>query len=214
MCVIRVKKNKGDIHMTLIVGLTGGIASGKSTVSSMFQELHIPVVDADQLSREVVKPGEEAYEKIVSHFGTTILKKDKTLNRKKLGAIVFADENKRKRLNQIVHPAIRQRMLQQRDAYVRDNYPCVVLDIPLLFENKLMHYVDKIIVVYVDEDIQLQRLISRDGFSETEAKQRVNSQLPLKDKVLLADAVIDNNGTIRQSFSQLKMILASWNITV
>src|SRR5699024_7662062 len=182
---------KRRLHMTLIIGLTGGIASGKSTVSSMFNDFNIPVIDADQIARDVVRPGEEAYEKIIAQFGSNIVRPDRTLDRKKLGSIVFADNKRRQQLNNIVHPAIRQKMLQQRDEYVRDGKSSVVLDIPLLFESKLMHYVDKIIVVYVDENIQLKRLIDRDKLTDQEAKQRINSQLPLKEKVEQADATID-----------------------
>ncbi|HLR74527.1 MAG TPA: dephospho-CoA kinase [Virgibacillus sp.] len=200
--------------MTLIIGLTGGIASGKSTVSSMFNDFNIPVIDADQIARDVVRPGEEAYEKIIAQFGSNIVRPDRTLDRKKLGSIVFADNKRRQQLNNIVHPAIRQKMLQQRDEYVRDGKSSVVLDIPLLFESKLMHYVDKIIVVYVDENIQLKRLIDRDKLTDQEAKQRINSQLPLKEKVEQADATIDNNGTIKQTAAQLKEILTSWSVKV
>src|SRR5690625_149075 len=103
--------------MALIIGLTGGISSGKSTVSTMFSTLHIPVIDADKVSREVVEPGKSAYHEIRRVFGQEIFKEDQTLNRKKLGAIIFADEEKRKQLNAIVHPAVRKEMLQQRDHY-------------------------------------------------------------------------------------------------
>lgn len=198
--------------MTLVIGLTGGIASGKSTVANMFEELNIPVIDADQIAREVVMPKEETYNKIVEFFGESILQEDRTLNRKKLGAIVFADETKRKQLNELIHPAIRKRMLKRRDKYIEKNVPCVVLDIPLLYENKLTHFVEKIIVVYVDEKTQLKRLMNRDHLSEKEAKQRINAQLPLKDKVKLADATIDNRGSIEASKSQLINILKTWNI--
>lgn len=200
--------------MTLIIGLTGGIASGKSTVSTMFSDLNIPVIDADQLARDVVQPGKKAYEKIVSHFGREIVQQDQTLDRQKLGSIVFANDEKRQELNHIIHPAIRKQMVKQRDDYVRSKEPCVVLDIPLLFESQLMHYVHKIIVVYVDEDVQLKRLIKRDGFTQEEASQRIQSQLPLKEKAQKADAIIDNNGTIEQSATQLKQILSRWHVNV
>ncbi|PAV30409.1 dephospho-CoA kinase [Virgibacillus profundi] len=197
--------------MTLVIGLTGSIASGKSTVSLMFDDFKIPVVDADKISREVVNPGEQAYESIINTFGREILLEDNTLDRKKLGAIIFADDNKRKLLNEIVHPAVRENMLKQRDAYVNAEANCVVLDIPLLFESKLSHFVDKIVVVYVDEEVQLDRLMKRDGYSEEEAKQRIKSQISVKEKAQLADAVIDNNGTKNESYEQLKALLKEWN---
>lgn len=196
--------------MSLIIGLTGSIASGKSTVSSMLAELNIPIVDADKIAREVVHPGEEAYSTVVRVFGAEILKSDQTLDRKKLGAIIFADEKKRDQLNNIIHPAIRKKMLEQRDAYVKFGEKCVVLDIPLLFESKLTHYIEKIIVVSVDEEVQLERLMSRDKYTQEEAQQRIKSQIPVRDKAKLADAVIDNNGTPEETYEQLIKLLKSW----
>ena len=198
--------------MALIIGLTGGISSGKSTVSTMFSTLHIPVIDADKVSREVVEPGKSAYHEIRRVFGQEIFKKDQTLNRKKLGAIIFADEEKRKQLNAIVHPAVRKEMLQQRDHYVEQGEKCVVLDIPLLFEGNLTSMVDKTIVVAVGEDVQLQRLMARDQLTIMEAKQRIKSQMPIREKVDLADAVINNNGSKIDSEKQSMMILKEWNI--
>lgn len=198
--------------MALIIGLTGGIASGKSTISAMFKEMNIPVVDADLIARQVVEPGEKAYTDIVQLFGKDILQNDDTLNRKKLGGIVFSDEEKRMQLNKIVHPAIRKRMLNEKDHYVAEGANCVVLDIPLLFESQLTHMVDKTIVVYVDYEIQLERLMKRDQFTEEEANQRIQSQMPLKDKARKADAVIHNNGTIEQANEQLITLLVKWNV--
>lgn len=196
--------------MALIIGLTGSIASGKSTVSSMIKTLHIPVVDADKLARDVVEPGEEAYLEVIHAFGEEILLEDRTIDRKKLGEIIFSHADKREQLNGIVHPAIRKAMLRQRDEYVQDGAKCVVLDIPLLFESKLTHFVDKTIVVYVEESVQLERLMSRDGYSEVEANQRIKSQLSMNKKARLADAVIDNNGSIKETDVQLKQLLMEW----
>lgn len=198
--------------MSLVIGLTGGIASGKSTVSAMFEQLNIPVIDADKIAREVVLPGEETYHQIVETFGDTILLEDGTLNRQKLGAIIFANEEKRKQLNALIHPVIRQRMLSQRNKYIAAKEKCIVLDIPLLFESKLTHFVEKIIVVYVDEATQLERLITRDCLSKREAKQRIDAQLSLEEKANLADVVIDNNGTIEQTKGQLLDALKKWGI--
>lgn len=198
--------------MALIIGLTGSIASGKSTVSSMFEEFDIRVVDADKLAREVVEPGEESYEEIVKVFGKEVLQADQTLDRKYLGRIVFADEQKRKQLNEIVHPAIRERMLKARDTYIAAGATCVVLDIPLLFESKLTHFVDKIVVVYVDESVQLDRLLSRDDLTKEEAEQRIQAQMPVQEKRALADAIIDNNGTVKESLNQLESLLQKWEV--
>lgn len=198
--------------MSLSIGLTGSIASGKSTVSLMFDDLNIPVVDADKIAKEVVEPGERAYLKIVEAFGESILQSDRTLDRPALGAIIFADKSKRELLNSIVHPAVRETMLLQRDSHLKSGAKCVVLDIPLLFESKLTEFVDRTIVVFVDESVQLKRLMERDNYTKDEAIQRIQSQMPLKDKVKLADAVIDNNGSKSTSYVQLKKLLTEWKI--
>ncbi len=198
--------------MTVVIGLTGSIASGKSTISEMFHNFKIPVVDADIISRQVVDPGEPAYQKIIDAFGNEVLHENKTINRKRLGKIVFESKEKRDILNQIVHPEVRKEMLRQRDHYKKDKNSAVVLDIPLLFESKLAHYADRTLVVYVDEDTQLQRLMERDGSSMEEAKQRMSSQIPVAEKAEMADVVIDNSGSIEESFEQLKSILENWNI--
>ncbi|OQP01460.1 dephospho-CoA kinase [Geobacillus sp. 44C] len=197
--------------MTLTIGLTGGIASGKSTVTEMIRGLGIPVIDADQVARDVVKVGEEAYEQIIKMFGQDILQENGEIDRAKLGAIVFYNEQERKKLNAIVHPAVRRRMLAEKEAYVQKGAKTIVLDIPLLFESELTHLIDKIIVVYVDNDIQLERLMKRNGFSEEEALARIRSQMPLHEKVKKADAVINNNGTIEETKQQLLQILKEWN---
>jgi len=198
--------------MAFIIGLTGGIASGKSTVAKMFRELRIPVIDADEIAREVVQVGEEAYSQIVKQFGEEILQVDKTIDRQKLGAIVFNDKKKRGLLNSIVHPAVRQRMMEQKERYITSGENTVVLDIPLLFESNLAHLVDKIIVVYVDDHTQLERLMARNGFSKEEAQVRIQAQMPLREKAAKADAVIDNNGSIEQTKEQLLNILINWDV--
>ncbi len=198
--------------MTLIIGLTGSIGTGKSTIANHFKTLQIPVVDADLIARQVVEPGEDAYTVIVETFGEQILQEDETLDRKALGAIVFQDEAKRKQLNDIIHPAIRKEMLKQRDAYVQQEVPAVVLDIPLLYESKLTDYVEKIIVVSVDSDVQLKRIVERDNSTETEAQQRINSQIPVSKKAEMADATIDNNGIVSESHEQLERILTKWQV--
>src|SRR5699024_135972 len=198
--------------MTLIIGLTGSIGTGKSTVANKFKQLNIPVIDADLIAREVVEPGRDAYNEIVATFGEGILQSDKTLDRKQLGEIVFSDEQKRTQLNEIIHPAIREEMINQRDTYVSQNIRCVVLDIPLLYKSKLGHFVEKVIVVKTDRSIQLERILKRDDISETEAIQRIESQIDVAQKAEWADAVIDNNGTIAETERQLEKILSKWNV--
>lgn len=176
----------------------------------MFHDLNVPVIDADKISREVVNPHEDAYNKIVDTFGNSILQDDKTVDRPKLGEIIFNDHVMREKLNNIVHPAVRERMLAKRDAFVKAGVPTVVLDIPLLFESNLTHLVDKTLVISVTESVQLTRLMTRNGYNEQEARQRIQSQIPITDKVKMADAVIDNNGTKQETYEQLKQLLQQW----
>lgn len=196
----------------MIIGLTGGISSGKSTVSHFISKLGIPIIDADVIARDVVEPGEEAFNQIVSHFGTQVLNEEGTIARKRLGEIIFNDEKERKKLNSIVHPAIRKRMIETKDRLFGEGHPVVVYDLPLLFESDLRHMVDKVLLVYVEEQIQLERLMARDQSSKEEALSRIQSQMPLKDKTKLADEVINNNGSIEGTEEQLRQILVKWQI--
>ncbi|GIO21712.1 dephospho-CoA kinase [Oceanobacillus sp. J11TS1] len=198
--------------MSLVIGLTGGIASGKSTVAKMFAALDIPVIDADIIAREVVEPGEESYQKVVEVFGEEILKEDGSINRPKLGSIIFSDSEKRERLNQIVHPAVRKRVLEKKEYYIRQGEKCIVLDVPLLFESKLTSLVEKTLVVFVVKETQLKRLMERNQLSEQEAWDRIQSQMPLEEKVKLADELIDNNHSIEESKEQLLDLLKKWGV--
>ncbi|KEK26490.1 dephospho-CoA kinase [Bacillus gaemokensis] len=198
--------------MTIVIGLTGGIASGKSTVSQMFRELNIPVIDADMIAREVVEQGKDAYKEIVDVFGKEVVQADGELDRQKLGSIVFHNEEKRLHLNKIVHPAVRNEMNAQKDMYIKEGVQAIVLDIPLLFESKLTAIVDQVLLVAVKQDVQLERLMKRNAFTEGEAKARIDSQMPLAEKVALADKIIHNDGTIDETKAQLKDILKEWSI--
>ncbi|MEK4748568.1 dephospho-CoA kinase [Niallia sp. FSL W8-0177] len=199
--------------MTLIVGLTGGIASGKSTISSYYQSLNIPIIDADIESRLAVEKGEPAYLKIASHFGKGVLHSDGTLNRQKLGEIIFSNEEERRVLNSIVHPDVRRRMDEKQKKAVESGEKVVILDIPLLFENKLNHTVDRTILVYVDQDTQITRLMKRNDLSYEQALKRINTQMPLQEKLALADEVINNNGSMEESIQQANRILKKWNVS-
>ncbi|MGM0885492.1 MAG: dephospho-CoA kinase [Bacillota bacterium] len=198
--------------MGQIIGITGGIASGKSTVSLYLQELGFTIVDADLASRAVVEPGEEAHHQVVKAFGEDILLTDGNIDRVKLGSIIFNDQEKRLLLNGIVHPAVRNWMRVKTEAALSSGEETVFMDIPLLFESKLTFMVDKTLLIYVDEQVQLKRLMNRNGLSETEALARINSQMPLADKKALADAVIDNNGDINETKRQVKTILSEWYV--
>ncbi|KON86786.1 dephospho-CoA kinase [Sporosarcina globispora] len=197
--------------MSLTVGLTGGIASGKSTVSSLLIEQGYTVIDADIEARLAVEKGEEAYQEIVRHFGECILLEGGSIDRAKLGSIIFHDEKERKALNSIVHPAVRKRMTAKKEQAISHNEQLIILDIPLLFESKLQYMCDRTLLVYADDHTQLQRLMQRNQLSENEAMARIQSQMPLRDKKALADAVIDNNGAIEETEKQLWDILRKWN---
>jgi dephospho-CoA kinase len=195
----------------MIIGLTGSIASGKSTVSKMLKEKGFPIVDADEIARLVVEPGSPVLVEISRIFGQEIVHNDGSLNREKLGARIFGNAEERQKLNSIIHPAIRKEMLRQKEQWISMGSNTVILDIPLLFESKLQSYVDKIIVVSVTPEIQKERLIARNVLSEEEADARIRSQLPIKEKELSADAVLRNNGTVEETEIQLTEVLSKWN---
>ncbi|WP_211653869.1 dephospho-CoA kinase [Planococcus alpniumensis] len=194
----------------MIIGLTGSIASGKSTVSQMLKELGYPVVDADLVARQVVEPGTETLNSIAQAFGPEVILANGSMDRERVGKIIFNDPTSRKKLNDIIHPAIRREMLRQRQAFLDEGYETVIMDIPLLFESKLQRMVDKILVVSVSEQQQLKRLMERNGLAEQEAKARIASQLPFSVKEQGADEVLDNNGSVDNTKRQLMRILDNW----
>ncbi len=180
----------------LLVGLTGGIATGKSTVSAMFAHLGARIVDADLLAREVVMPGQPAHAEIVREFGSDVLQEDGSLDRKRLGAVVFADAARRKRLEAITHPAIHARQQRILSVYDEEAFEGIVIwDAALLIESSSARGMDKVVVVVADAATELGRLMARDGFSEEAARRRIASQMPLSEKVKVADYVIDNSGS-------------------
>lgn len=198
--------------MGKVIGITGGIASGKSSVSAYIRELGFTIVDADIVSREVVQPGEDAYLKIIEEFGNDILLDDETIDRAKLGSLIFHNEEKRLKLNAIVHPAVRKRMKEQTEAAIQRGETSVFMDIPLLFESKLTHMVDKTLLIYVDKDTQVERLMQRNNLTIHEALARIQSQMPLDEKRQLADAFVDNNGDLEETKKQVHKILQQWEI--
>lgn len=192
--------------MPVIVGLTGGIASGKSTVSAYFAKLGVTIIDADLIAREVVEPGTEGFEAIKETFGAQVLAEDGSLDRKALGAVIFNDAEKRSQLNAIVHPAVATRMLELAQAAGNKGSRWVIYDAALLVENGAQHWLPEIIVVSASTASQLQRIMQRDELSADEASARINSQLPLQDKVKVATHVIDNDGTLEHTWDQTKRI--------
>jgi dephospho-CoA kinase len=188
-----------------VLGLTGGIGSGKSTVGAMFAELGADVIDADQLAREVVEPGQPALGEIATAFGQDILLPDGRLDRGKLAAVIFADAAARATLNAITHPRIRERMSAEIAAR-RSRPGVLIVDIPLLYENDRAKGLEAVIVVWVDQQTQLRRLIQRDGLTEHDARQRIAAQMPLDDKRARADLVIDNRGSFEKTRGQVEAI--------
>ena len=177
----------------MLIGLTGGIASGKSLVAGELKRLGAHLIDADEIAREVVKTGLPAYNEIVKEFGEKILNPDKTINRKELGRIVFSNPELRKRLEQITHPRIRKKIEAEISAIKAKNPKAViVVDAALLIEGGLYKKMDKVIVVYADEKTQIKRLTERDGLAIEDAKNRISAQMPLKEKKKYADFVIEN----------------------
>jgi dephospho-CoA kinase len=192
-----------------VLGLTGGIGSGKSVVSAMFRELGAEVIDADQLARDVVEPGQPALEEIATAFGRDVLQVDGRLNRAKLASLVFADRAARERLNAITHPPILERMQQAVVAH-RNEPGVLILDIPLLYENARAGMMEKVVVVWVDRATQAKRLMARDGLSREEAERRIAVQLPLDEKRSRADYVIDNSGSLDDTRRRVEAIYRSF----
>ncbi|MBU5361284.1 dephospho-CoA kinase [Enterococcus raffinosus] len=177
--------------MSFVLGITGGIASGKSTVVDFFKAEGFPVVDGDIVAREVVEPGSDGLRALEKVFGRTILQNDGRLDRKKLGSIIFQNEQKRHLLNKTLDPFIRSE-IERQTLEAKKISPLVIVDIPLLFEGHYESMMDEVATVYVTPKIQLERLMARNDLSEEEAIKRINSQLSLEEKKKRADIVFDN----------------------
>ena len=194
----------------LLVGLTGGIATGKSTVSTMLRGLGAEIIDADLIARQVVEPGQPAWREIVEEFGRDVLSPDGTLDRKKLGAIVFADPERRKRLEAITHPAIRARVKARVDELAARGFAGLAFyDAAILIEALGHQDMDRIVVVMTDEATQVARLRGRDGTDDAEGRRKIASQMPLAEKAKLADYVIDNSGDREATAEQVRRVFAA-----
>lgn len=189
-----------------VVGLTGGIASGKSTVARAFVERGIPVVDADQLAREVVAPGTEGLLAIVETFGESVLLPDRTLDRKALGARVFADPSLRLKLNAITHPLVARLSAERIAALQKEPIPYMIYEAPLLVENGLHRTMGALVVVALDVPQQIQRIMQRDGLTEADAVSRIQAQAPLAKKLEVADFVIDNGHSLTTLLPQVDAV--------
>ncbi len=182
--------------MTFILGLTGGIATGKSTVAKMFKDKGIPLIDTDLIARNLLKKGTETYDEIIKFFSKDILLTNNEINRKKLGRIIFANIQKRKKLNDIVHPMVKIIVDNEIEKHQELGTRMLVIDVPLLFETDYHKIVNKTIVVYTKPEEQLSRLTSRDVITKEYAQMKINAQMPLNEKVDLADYVINNSYSI------------------
>jgi len=192
----------------IIIGLTGGIGSGKSSVAEMFKDEGAYVIDFDYLARVVVEPDAPAWRDIVDYFGPEILFPDRTLNRSKLAEIVFSDAQSRKVLEGFTHP----RIFEKRDTLLKDiktKYPnaIVIVDVPLLFELSLNKKFDIIILVYVSRDVQIQRAIQRGLLTKEEVEKRLQAQIPIEKKKLLSDYIINNEGSLKNTRDQVRKVI-------
>jgi dephospho-CoA kinase len=197
----------------MIIGLTGGIGSGKSTVSHLFVARGAKLVDADAIAREVVELGSPILDEVVAAFGEEILHPDGRLNREQLGNLVFQNPALKKQLENILHPPIRQLIRTRMNEFESaDPEGLVVVDIPLLFESKLESMFEHVVVVYVPEEVQITRLIAREGWSEDVAKRRIATQMPIEDKRLRADTVIENQFSLEQTANQVDALMTKWGV--
>ena len=193
--------------MVLIIGLTGGIVGGKSTVASMFKNLGAKIVDADKLGHSVILPHRPAWEKITRLFGKGILQNDLTIDRGKLGKIVFANQTLLKKLNEITHPEI-IKLIKKEINFAKNKThnqeKILIIDAALIYEAKMDRLMDKIIIVYINKDEQVKRLIRRNNLSREEALQRIKSQMSMKEKVKMAEYVIDNSNSLDKTKKQVE----------
>lgn len=194
----------------LIVALTGGIASGKSTVAEMFKSLGAPLIDSDLLAHQALMPQGEAYQEVLAEFGTDILNEDQTISRGRLGAVVFESSSRLQKLNSIVHPVVLRNIETLVSNYRAQGHKVVLIDIPLLYEAGRADEYDFVILVHVPVDLQRKRLSGRNTeLSEIEIERRLSAQLPIDTKAERADFVIDNSGTIEKTRAQVEEI---WHI--
>ena len=191
----------------IIVGVTGGIASGKSTVADIFKREGGYIIDADFISREVVEPGEPAWQEVINVFGPEVLNEDRSIDRKKLGEIVFSDPEKRKKLEEIIHPKIQEeRKRKISEIEKKDHQAVVFFDVPLLIELNKQDTVEKVVLVYVSPEVQMARVVKRDGLTEEEAWKRIGAQMPIESKKKYAHYVINNEGTLEQTKAKTKEV--------
>lgn len=186
----------------LIIGLTGGIASGKSTVSKTVAELGARIINTDEIAHQIIEPGEPAWDDIVKYFGEGVLNPDNTINRVKLGTIVFQDSASLQQLNGITHPRVMERMRSDLKRIKEEQPEAVVfMEVPLLYETHMEKLCREVWVVWVDSETQITRLMARDNIGREDALRRIASQMPLEEKAKRADRIIDNTGSIEETIA-------------
>ncbi|WP_279095218.1 dephospho-CoA kinase [Lactobacillus taiwanensis] len=193
--------------MTYFLGLTGGIASGKSTADDFFKKKNIPIIDSDLIAHKIMEVGQAGYQAVVDYFGSKILTDNQTINRRKLGEIVFNDQAKLKKLNSLTHPLVHQEIKRQMEQYRLNQEKLVVIDVPLLFESGFESLCDGVLVISISPELQLKRLMKRNNFTEKEALSRINNQMPLSEKEKRATYVVANTGTINDLEKKLSDLL-------
>lgn len=193
--------------MTYFLGLTGGIASGKSTADEFFKKKKIPIIDSDLIAHKIMEIGQNGYKAVVDYFGTDILNDDQTINRRKLGGIVFNDKAKLKKLNELTHPLVHQEIKQQMARYRANQKKLVVIDVPLLFESGFESLCNGVLVISITPELQIERLMKRNNFTKKEAIARINNQMPLSEKEKRATYVVANTGTIDDLEKKLSDLL-------
>jgi dephospho-CoA kinase len=188
-----------------LIGLTGGAGSGKSTVSAMLQDLGAVVVDADEAAHAAYEPGSPGFEAVVREFGDAYVR-DGKIDRGRLGTLVFGDEDARKRLNAIVHPLVRDWMATRTSEAFESGASVVVQDVPLIFESGIQGLYSTVLLVYVPEAVQLERLVNGRGLDENRARAMLASQMPIEEKRALADVVIDNSASLDETRDQVRRV--------
>jgi len=189
----------------VLLGVTGGIACGKTVVANMLEELGAVLIDLDLIARQVVEPGKPALRETIDYFGREVLQEDGTLNRKKLSGLVFSDSEKREKLEGFTHPRIFEELLKQvNDVTAKD--PIIQVVVPLLIEKSLQSLFDKVLVVHITPDLQIKRLVERDGISKEEAANMLKAQMPIDEKLAHADFVVHNEGSMEETRKQVQEI--------
>lgn len=196
--------------MARVIGLTGGIASGKSTMARFFRDKGAAVLSADTIAFALAKPRQILYRLYVAHFGEGILQADGTLDRRAIGRLVFDNDAERQWLDETTHPILERAVRRQIAVKQAKNFPVIILDVPLLFEAGWDKMTEENCLVFVDEAVQLARLMRRNGYTEAEARARIAAQMPLSEKKKRADTFIDNNGSLEESFLQAEKLWKEW----